>query len=127
MRIVFYLWLLFFSACVGMRENPDLRVRGALDILAETIGPVSKFAHDGCLTAEQAAVDEAAAGRQTVEKAQDKILLIRAHCAELRRVFDELRIAHAQARALVDDGRFDEAQAHIEEIKRLFHSLGETP
>jgi len=101
-----------------------MAIRSGLDVMAEVIGPASKLASDGCLSAQYAALNAAKANDVPPEKAGEEIAKIRERCVKIRAVFDALRTKHDTARAYIAEGKLAEAQETLEDLKLLFRSLG---
>lgn len=126
MRVILWVAILFFSSC-ATTTNPDMAIRTGLDVMAEVIGPSSKLAADGCMSAQYATLNAAKAAVVTPEKAGEQLATIRAHCVKVRAVFDALRTKHEIARTYVNEGKLAEAQQTLDDLKLLFRSLGSIP
>lgn len=125
--------LLLLAVCVLLAggacspSTADVRVRSALDVLADVIDPASQLAAESCLARQEASTTEAEAGRITADEATKEVAAIRERCDAIRAVFDEMRKRHDQARALVEQGAVEQAAAELERIRVEWQALRGAP
>jgi hypothetical protein len=120
--LILLLGIIHLSGCTRT-GSAEAEVQTALDVLADVISPASRIAADTCTTRERAELAEAKAGDITVAEARAAIQVVRERCDVLRETFERMRVAHADARKLVDEGAVDRARARLEEVRGLWRSL----
>jgi hypothetical protein len=118
-----------FVACVP-RGTAEVRVRSALDLLADVVDPSYSFAVDSCIAQEGDAVRRAEAGS---DQAGDEYRAIKARCAVVKDTFEQIRLAHDRAREHVEAGAIDRAESELARIRSYWTALragqtgGKTP
>lgn len=100
----------------------EVHARGSLDMVREFVDPAYELAVRACKD-QQTAVYLAALDGGDMKAARGKLESIQARCKRATDAFDEIREWHDAASALVEDGRVDDAEHLIDQIKEALRTL----
>lgn len=100
----------------------EVHARAALDMARDFVDPAYELAVRACKD-QQTAVYLVALDGGDMKAARGKLESIQARCKKATDAFDEIREWHDAASALVEDGRIDDAEHLIDQIKEALRTL----
>lgn len=121
--IVLALALTVLGACACAPGQAEARTRTSLDVLAAVIEPAWALAEDSCIASQKVATAREGAGLAKPEETDAALSFIRSKCDAVTSVFEQMRTAHIQAGALLDQGQITSAQDLLDQILRQWQSL----
>ncbi len=119
MRLVSFVFLALLTACTTTQQT---RTTIALDTIAAVVDPAYSATVDGCIAPKEAIVDSA---RMTGWKEAYGVRFetVAQRCVRMRKAFEVIRVAHGEAKTLLDSGRLAEAEKALAKLMGAWSAL----
>lgn len=115
--------LLGLPGCRAGHSSAEPTVRTALNVLADAINPAYRLAMVACAARDDQIVADAERKRITVAEADRLRAELGPRCRALEEAFESARNAHDQAVAYVEQGKLEEAEAIVADLRARVRNL----